>query len=106
MQPAHNLLAVALGVAGGAVGQGVCEPSRRVNPRATPGCTLTPIAVDLVAGHARCMFGLEIPTRVPGFAEELELIAPNQGLRSAELGIARRQMTEGKNSSPDDANLT
>jgi hypothetical protein len=52
------------------------------------------------------MFGLEIPTRVPGFAEELELIAPNQGLRSAELGIARRQMTEGKNSSPDDANLT
>jgi hypothetical protein len=52
------------------------------------------------------MFGLEIPTRVPGFAEELELIAPNQGLRSAELGIARRQMTERKNSSPYDANLT
>ena len=25
-----------------------------------------------------CMFGVEIPTRVPGFAEELELIAPNQ----------------------------
>jgi hypothetical protein len=59
---------------------------------------MTPIAVDLVAGHAGCMFGLESPTRVPGFAEELELIAPEQGRRSAELGIARRQMTKGKNS--------
>ncbi len=48
--------------------------------------------------HWDGMFGLEIPTRVPGFAEELELIASYQGLRSAELGIARRRMTEGKNS--------
>ena len=45
-----------------------------------------------------CVFGLEIPTCVLGLAEELELVAPNQGLRSADLGIARRRMTEGKNS--------
>jgi hypothetical protein len=45
-----------------------------------------------------CMFGLEIFACVPGFAEELELIAPNQGLRSADLGIAHRRTTEGKNS--------
>ena len=44
------------------------------------------------------MFGLEIATRVPGFDQELELIAPDQGPRSAGLGIARRRMTEGKNS--------
>jgi hypothetical protein len=48
--------------------------------------------------HDGCMFGLEIPTRVPGSAEELELIAPNQRLPSAELGIAQRRITEGKNS--------
>lgn len=84
----------------------MASPTRKLRIVGTPGCTLTPIAVDSVAGHAGCMFGLEIPTRVPGFAEGLELIAPNQGLRSAELGIARRRMTEGKNSSPYDANLT
>ena len=76
----------------------MASPAPEAAHGGTPGCTLTPIAVDLVVGHAVCMFGLEIPTRVPGFAGELELIAPNQGLRSAELGIARRRMTEGKNS--------
>jgi hypothetical protein len=87
-----------LGETESSVAQGVCEPSRQVNPSATPGCRLTPIAVGLVAAHDGCVFGLEIPTRVPGFAEELELIAPNQGLRGADFGIAQRRITEGKNS--------
>ena len=75
----------------------MASPTRTLRIVERRGCTLTPIAVGSVAAHDGCVFGLEIPTRVLGLAEELELVAPNQGLRRT-TWIARRQLTEGKNS--------
>ncbi len=41
--------------------------------------------MGLVAAQDGCVFGLEISTRVPGFAEELELVASNQGCEAPSL---------------------
>ena len=58
----------------------MASPTRTLRILERRGCTLTPIAVGSVAADDGCVFGLEIPTRVLGLAEVLELVAPNQGL--------------------------